>query len=332
MPKRITFRTVIDWTLVPILIGLSAYATSQLLPRLPLKDGQPPQLQRYPKFIRPGPDSFFAVPEHTELSHSVLFHGLGRSIENARQADVLFLGNSRMPLGLREEFLVPKAEERGLHLFSLATGYAERLTFPLAVIRKHDLRPRVLVVSGGPQIFRSGISVVAQEAFRMSRWDALKQSFEESAAWRFRTRLHSVIPKIDFFGRRLHSDWIIYRSERTGWWQPVASPKGQQKATLAQTSPKTWNGMLPRVRKFNQEMRDRGTLLVLTTVPYAEGHVSHLAFLSKELGIPAIIPSFDGAMMVDDSHLDRESAARVSAEFWDSFIHNPDVKRALGLP
>ena len=326
-----TRRGFLKAALAASLAGLSFFAASRVLPLLPLRHGEPPNLQQYPEFGDPGPDAFYAVAEHTELSHAILYHDLGSSIANARRADVLFLGNSRMPLGLREEFLVPEADKLGLRLFSLGCGYAELLRFPLELIKKHDLRPRVVVVSGGPHMFFEGVSSVAEEALAMTRWDAAKQWLEVAASWNLRTRLHAALPRLDFFDRRLHSDWVTYRSARTGWWRPVAEPRGRYETKLAEKPITNWSELLPFAEEFHRELVDRGAQLVLTLVPYVDAHVGHLAFLSDELGVPAIVPSFDGVTVADGSHLNRESAGTVSLSFWEAFLALPEVRDALGI-
>lgn len=331
MAKARAWKRVLKAALATGLTALSFVAASRVLPLLPLRHGEPPRPQQYPEFEDPGPDYFYALPEHTELSQSILYHDLGRSIENARRADVLFLGNSRMPMGLREEFLVPRAEQLGLRVFSLGCGYAELLRFPLEVIRKHDLRPRVVVVSGGPHMFYDGLSPVAEEALAMTRWDAAMGWLEVAGAWNLRTRLHAALPRLDFFDRRLHSRWITYRSARTGWWRPVAEPQGRYQTTLAEKPITDWSGVLPFARELQRELEDRGAQLVLTLVPYVNARVGHLAFLSSELGVPAIVPSFDGVTVADGSHLNRESAEAVSVAFWERFTSLPEVRAALEL-
>lgn len=312
-------------------VALAAFlAASVVLPRLPLRDGRVPAVQRYPDFEDPGADYFYAATERTELSQSVLYHDLGRSIANARRADVLFLGNSRMPLGLREEFLVPRAERLGVRLFSLACGHSETLRFPLELIRRHDLRPRVVVVNGGPHMFHEGTSRVAAEAMAMGRFEAVKQRIEVAGAWALRTRLHALVPRLDFFGRRLHSRWITYRSARTGWWRPVAEPGGSYETSSRGTS-RDWGNLLPFTHELHDELRARGVLLVLTLVPYPDAALGHLRFLSEALSVPAIVPSFEGVTTADGSHLNRASAELVSTDFWERFVALPRVREALGL-
>ena len=300
------------------------------LSKLPLRGGEPPRLQWMPRFQVPGDDSFFVYSTGDEISHLVLYHDLGDSIENARRADILFLGNSRMPLGLREEVIVPEAAKLGLRVFSLATGHSEKVDFDLALIRKHNLRPKIVVAVGGPNYYHGGVSKRAAAAMKLTRWQAWKEWTEASSAWAFQRAVHSWLPKIDWNGQDLTSGWIIYRSARTGWWHPALEPAGRSPVKLAREDG-SYERLLPEARKLKKELDSRGALLVLTMVPYGATRSGNISYLSHELDVPAVLPSFDGLSTSDGSHLNRESGERYAKEFWNQFIALPAVRQKLSL-
>jgi len=310
--------------------GASFAVVTCLLPRLLSWSGKTPRVEWMPRFEVPGDDSFFVYSTGDELSHLVLYHNLGDSIENARRADILFLGNSRMPLGLREEVIVSEAEKLGLRVFSLATGHAEKLDFDLALIRKYDLHPKIVVAVGGPNYFKAGVSKRAAAAMKLTRWQAWKEWTEASSAWTFQRMLHSWLPKIDCDGQDLTSPWIIYRSSRTGWWRPALEPPGKSPVKLAREDD-SYRRLLPEARKLKKELDARHALLVLTMVPYAATRSGHIPYLSHELAVPAVLPSFDGLFTREGSHLTRESGERYAKAFWDQFIALPAVRKKLSL-
>ena len=57
----------------------------------------------------------------------------------------------------------------------------------------------------------------------------------------------------------------------------------------------------------------------------------HLPFLSHELGVPMVLPSFDGVLTADGSHLSRSSAASYAEAFWSQFLALPEVRSKLSL-
>ena len=322
-----------NWTLgslgLTLFIG-SFLLCSALLPRLALRNGQPAEAVSIPGFPDQGGDAFFVSNGSQELSHIALYHEIGASIENARKADILFFGNSRQQLGLREEVIAAQANTLGLRAFSIAVGHADKTRFALDIIRKHDLRPRIVVASGGPFIFTDGLSPWAQEVLAMSRWEALKRFWERSAAWQARSRLHRYLPRLDYFVSGGRYPWIHYRSTQTGWWRNALEPDRRFPVTF-QPERESYRHTLPMARELHEELAQRGALLVLTMVPYHNTRSGHLSYLSRELGVPYVLPSFDGLVTADGSHLTRESARRISEEFWQLFIGLDEVRERLSL-
>ncbi|MFC1853184.1 hypothetical protein ACFL27_23550 [candidate division CSSED10-310 bacterium] len=322
---------LIKYALLLSIFLCSSFLTARILPKLPLRSGKYPRVQYMASFEVPlGPEFFFAHSRQSELSQSIMYHNLDDSMDNARLADIIFIGDSRMPLGLREEFLMPKAAQIGVSLFSLGFGHVEKAKFGLLLIRKFNLKPKVVVVAGGPFIFQDSLSGVGEQAVRMTRWDAIKQWFEAASWWNIKRRLHSVLPKIEFFNGRLHARYIHYRSSRTGWWKTVLEPNGQGKPGFIPER-KSYERYLPMAEEFKQEMDRIGALLVLTIVPYRNTQVGHLPYLSKKLGVPVVVPPFDGLRLADGSHLNRASAQRFSEMFWAEFIALPEVREKLSL-
>lgn len=318
----------------------SAYAAALLvagflvgvwaLPSLELREGGYPRPWFFPVHEKPGDDSFFVLTNRNELSQVVLYHDFGRSIENARAADVLFLGNSRMPLGLREEFLVPRMEELGIKAFSLACGHAEGLLFGLDLIRKHDLRPKLVVAVGGPHFYRDKRSEHAQAVVEMSRFDGWKEWVESKAGWQLQGLIHTRIPRLDYLNQSLHSKWLVYRSERTGWWRPVLEPN-KRIPTGYGPEATDYSHLLGLAREFAAEMQRRDSQVLLTLVPGSATQIAFLPYFEEQLNLPYILPQAEGLILNDGAHLTRESSETFTQAFWELFIQHPSVRSALEL-
>jgi hypothetical protein len=300
-----------------------------VLPRLPLGPKGSPRLLTVPSFTVPR-GSFFAETTGDEISQLVLWHALGDSIAHARRADILFIGDSRMPMGLRQADIVPAAGALGLRVFSLACGHVERVPFALKLIRKHDLRPKVVVVVGGPHLFRDVLSGPAEKAMKLTRWRAWTQWTEADARWRLQSWVHAWLPKIDWFGQRLTSSWILYRSTRTGWLIPVVEPSARYPIGFDREDA-SYAPSLPVARALKDELDRRGAALILSLVPYGDTRTGHLPFLARELGVPVVLPSFDGLATADGSHLDRSSAESYGKAFWSQLLALPEVREKLSL-
>jgi hypothetical protein len=163
----------------------------------------------------------------------------------------------------------------------------------------------------------------------MSRWDAAKKWLEVEGGWAVRWRLHALQPQVALFGRGLPTNWIIYRSSRTGWWKPAREPTARRPVRAGEEH-EDYRPLLPFASELLDELRGRGALLVLTTVPSESTRVGHLGFFSRELGVPVVVPSLEGLATNDRSHLDRDSAALFTQRFWGAFVQLPEVRERLG--
>ncbi len=319
--------------LVVIALFLGSLAVSTVaFPRLAIRPGGYPRSLSMPAFEAPTrSDHFFVHALGYELSQLVLYHGLGDSIANARRADILFLGNSRLQLGFDAGVLTEEAASQGLRVFSLGSGHRERANFGLDVIRRHDLRPKIVVVSGGPFLFDDRYSLIAEEAMAMTRFRAAKKWLEVAGSWNLQYRLHDLVPKLDYFDHELLVGWIHYRSSRDGWWHPALVPDTRRDDIAEVADEDLEPGMLRRIAQFEAELASRDSLLFLTVTPWDETRLRHIELAERSLGIPNAIPGFEGLTTVDGSHLSPESARIYSRRFWELFIAHPAVWERLAL-
>lgn len=318
------------WSGLALTFAASFGASIWLLPHLNMRPGSHPKIQTMPHFDDPGEDAFFVYAREKELSHPILYYDLGESIAQAKKADIVFVGNSRTQLGLREEPITSAAEKLGLTTFNLAVGHGDGTFFAIELIRRHDLRPKIIVINGGPFIFNKHHSRWAQQVINMGAWNARKTVIEDTVKWRLSVLLHRYLPRIEYFDGKLTSLWIHYRSSKNGWWRNVREPgdryeikKGKERDNFPRA--------LEFATEFKREMDARGTLIVLTTVPYRLVETNHLAWLSERLGMPFVLPSYDGLQTSDGSHLSPESAVLFSNRFFERFIVLPEVRERLGL-
>ncbi|MEM9305225.1 MAG: hypothetical protein AAGE01_24155, partial [Pseudomonadota bacterium] len=305
-------------------------AVALLLPHGDLRPGDLPQRQTTPDLADPGSDAFFAFTVDEDLSHVALFHDLAGTIDAARRAYILLIGNSRAQLGWREDVIQREAQALGLEVFNLAVGHGETAQFALDVIRRHDLRPRVMIVSGGPFIYSTDRSAWAETVQAMGGWEARKRFFENTAAWHIRAALHWFVPRLDYHGVPLTGGWVHYRSARTGWWRNALEPDNRYPVAFF-AEPASHAEPLAFARMLQAEAGSRGAMLVLTMVPYGNTQSAHVRVLADALGVPAIVPSFEGQETADGSHLHRDSAVRASREFWEAFVRHPVIRSQLAL-
>ncbi len=276
-----------------------------------------------PMFVTPTPtsaDAYFAVnhpafPHH--LDHVALYHGAYGTPRYLRAADVLFLGNSRLMFGFAPDVLDDLSRRLGLSYYLLGFGHSEPAPFPMAIVRRFDLRPRFVVVNADP-FFVGDTSPYARTVAAMSAFDARKVLFEGAAYHLAHTYLDAWLPQWPNLadGRRT---FTLYRSRRTGAWLGPAAYPSAVPFRESDDAPPVPPQCLEVARRFKEEMDARGTRIVLTFVPSPAGCRSYAEQFARLLGVPLVAPRLDGLETFDHSHLTPASARRFTAAFAAEF-------------
>ncbi|MFT6958612.1 MAG: hypothetical protein ACJAYC_003632 [Halieaceae bacterium] len=313
-----------------LVFALCFILTAWALPQMEFRPGGFPGKFTINNDADPGEDAFFVSRGEHELSHLALYHDIGRSIDHARNADILIIGNSRAQLGFSEKVMVGEAEKLGLKIFNLAVGHSDSARFARDLISRHDLKPLIVIANGGHFFYGNKYSNWASEVVNMSRWEANKTFFEYSMAWQLETRLHRHLPYLDQF-ERWRYPWTHYRSVQTGWWRNTVVPKARYPVN-AGIEADSYKRSLVVARELKTELENRGAQLILSIAPHRKVRSGHLPYLSKELDIPYILVPFDGLETADSSHLTPASAVTFSVDIWQRFIEIPEVRAKLSLP
>ncbi len=284
----------------------------------------------------PDPQDWYVSYEDFGIDHYILYHGLDESIRYAREADVLFLGNSQASFGFPKTVLKQGELETGLRFYNLAFGYGEGSKFALALIEKHDLRPRIVVVNAGffdeRRFFMPRASEFGEKAMESSRWEAWKTIWEWKLTWRVRHfRLMEQLPDWRVL-RPPFGMWsprfIICRSISSGPWhahrenlRPVPVGTGTIPVDAYRESEAIDDRTLSIAWEFKRALAERGTDMVLTVVPspvyWSQRH--QVASLAAAMKVPFISPTVTGLMTRDGAHLDDESAQRFGVRFLKDF-------------
>jgi hypothetical protein len=245
------------------------------------------------------------------IDHHVLYHGIDATArERMRAADVLFLGNSRLMFALQPQPMREFFSTRGLDYYVLGFGHEEQDDFPLEIIRANDLRPSLVVVNAD-HFFASEQSDWAAQVVDESDFDAWKVQFEGEMAHRVRRALHRIVPHyVDL--RRGQREVVLYRSRDDGTWL-VANDFGEgvrfewPEGDRDVPSP----AALDAAEAFAREIRARGAQLVLVLVPGPNVSLHRAEAIASHLSVPLVVPDASEVRTIDNSHLSRDSAARV---------------------
>lgn len=266
-------------------------------------------------------DHYLAGDIGGQVDHHVLFFGLdAEALARLTAADVLFVGNSRLMFALRPAVLRPGFAALGRSYYALGFGFREADRFPLALIRRFDLRPRLVVVNADG-FFGGGLSPWAELVNRDTPFAARKLRWEAETAHDVRRAVHVVAPNwLALFGRPGlgHARELnLYRSRLDGTWQVSPWPESRaafQPPSLAGQA--LSRGEIAAARAFKAEMDARGARIVLTRVPTPEPHGgAGPARFAALLQVPLVVVETPGLTSGDRSHLDQASAHDWSRAF-----------------
>lgn len=267
----------------------------------------------------PDEESYLAADRGGHLDHHVHYFGLDEvAVEALRKADVLFLGNSRLMFALRDEVLDPFFRERGLSYYVMGFGFREGDRFPLAILERFDLRPRLVVVNADG-FFGRDLSTWATEVMGDNHFEAMKLQWENETAHTVRRVAHRIVPHwFDLFERPGLEDgeeFIVYRSRHNGTWQVSPWPSGDQTVPQGVPAGDAHPWTVDAARHFKSELEKRGSQLVLTFVPTPTPETREVTDVAAALAVPLAVPLIDGLTSHDESHLTEDSATLWTERF-----------------
>ncbi|HET9703661.1 MAG TPA: hypothetical protein VFP85_06470 [Vicinamibacterales bacterium] len=260
-----------------------------------------------------GDDYYLAHDRGGHLDHHVLYYGTdAEAMRHLKAADILFVGTSRMMFAIRSRVFTPWAAAHGVTYYTLGFGHRDGDTWVREIIRRHDLRPK-LVVANVDGFFGRALSEWAERVRKDSTFGARKLMLEGEFGHESRRVIHRVIPNwIDLYGRPgfpFGNEFIAYRSRTTGVWSisPWPDPVMEAPSLDYGVGP-----VGPRIgdpaRAFKAELDAIGAKLVLTYVPTPDDAGGNPVALGTMLGVPVVGMDVDGLTSHDGSHLSEESA------------------------
>jgi hypothetical protein len=239
-----------------------------------------------------------------------IYDGFDDITTNLQKADVLFLGNSRMQYSFRDPRVLDSFfHRRRLNYYILAFGYGEGSTFPEAIIRKYDLRPKWVVINADP-FFGVPPTAIAEKVMSTGDFEATKFRFETSASFAVQHYVHMFIPDIDMTPMAGEANWVYFRSKANGTIDLLAF-KGKGGPAIAGINA-LGSTLLPTelaaAKEFQGELQARGCKLALTWIPPSSGNAAKQ--LSLALNVPLLPPPSFQMMTFDGSHLEWDSSLR----------------------
>jgi hypothetical protein len=242
----------------------------------------------------------------------------------AADADVLFLGNSRMQFALSTEATNQWFSSSSALFYLLGFSFGENFQFEAPLLAR--LKPRAAVyVINVDRFFDEDLLTAPAEAIRL-RSNDMQSSYEEKRRWQvFHKGICTSIPavcgnQVAFFRARGDGAWQLRGSEdfKAGAVADVAPDASDiDRRKRAAVVGEDFVSHLPVDRRC----------VILTITPWAATKTSEARATADALKLDLIAPEIEGLRTLDGDHLDHASAQRWSTAFFDAA--GPRIRQCL---
>ena len=228
---------------------------------------------------------------------------------SAKNADVLFLGNSRLQLAFSTNATADWFSKASASYYLMGFLYYENAVFAEELLREIQPRARVFVIN-------------VDDFFTLSESPPVKtilhdpEARHKYEAKQFWQRIHEPICKR--FARLCGNKFVIFRSRETGAYSAEGVPPQKNapvsydqivNANVVDSNVATALDFLSRFAK--------GRCVILTNVPFVETNTGNANAIAKGIGGKLVTPGIlDGLQTYDGYHLDQSSAERWSRAFF----------------
>jgi hypothetical protein len=285
----------------------------------------------------------FSDYPHPEIQdRDVYFHNIGRSIEEARKADIIILGHSVWFYALDDEQIRAFNAKHGLRIFNMASAGNSSGDFIRAVTKRWDIHPRLWVINADDEavsFFNPGIddaaaptgSASSMQIVKTSRAKGFFLAFARNARWRL-TDLIGYLPARlqQWIFPRFASRFEAWRSVETGnWLFPAGTVYDGLRDNPFKAPLKSCPVSDAEVSSARGFITDIGGPVVLTLVAYARWCPQRVNDLAQALGVEEFLPPSTDYSNLDGRHMDRRGAKAYTAWFLDALASTREFGRLI---
>ena len=256
-----------------------------------------------------------------DYDHSVFWFDLEPDIVSfATDADILFLGNSRMQFGFSTQATREWFSSSTDHYFLLGFSSDENMTFAMPVLSKIRPRAKVYIINID-RFFEDSETGIGKEILRDK--DAQRRAKEK----KFWQALHK--PICTTLSMLCGNKTSFFRLRETGEWQLKGSGSWTA-APVVMGSPQDrelWDRYAVLGEQFISRLPVDRSCVLFTIVPYEGTKLAEATAIASALKLDLFAPQIDGLRTFDGSHLDRPSAERWSRAFFQ--VAGPRIRQCL---
>jgi hypothetical protein len=238
----------------------------------------------------------------------------------AKNADVLFLGNSRMQFGFSSEAVSHWFSSAAVRYFLLGFSHDANHNFEAPLLDKLGPQAKVYVINSD-LFFEEYLSPPVRA---VTRDRSAKARYQQKRGWqRIHRALCESVPsicgdEIAFFRSRETGDWLVQGGRLES--APVSYVEGIDQEVL--------EAYTAAGRKFLSHLPVARECVILTMVPKLGTSSETAEAVASALGLNLVAPRLEGLNTFDGSHLDQQSRERWSAAFIEAA--DPQIQSCLG--
>ena len=277
----------------------------------------------------------------------LFYHGIGHSIENAGQADIIFLGWSRLLFAMDWRVFDDFERVHDAKMFNMGFAGVASGEFPLRVIRKWRLHPKLWVINTDRDInndFRAGFfhrtlnDGLANSVTRTVGYGwlwAYKNVIGRNMRWRGKMALDAM-PMYSFRSARMGNwyldNWPNYNLDTNAPITRMTEMRQAGDGTLQQVDRAGPCPTLPEeVEEAKSYIGTLGGTVVLIQAPSTFACAQRVHELAAAVGVPAFtVPSNEFTSVDGGGHLDGKSARKYSELFFNWLRGLPEFQRLFG--
>jgi hypothetical protein len=252
---------------------------------------------------------------YADYEHGAFLFDLEPSAQNfARDADVLFLGNSRLQLAFSTVATADWFSAASTRYYLLGFGYGENVIFAEELLRRIRPKAKVYVINVDDFFVRSE-TIWVKTIFHDPQ---ARNRYEDKRLWQ---RVHEPICKT--FAALCGDDLAFFRSRETGayTWAYTWREHGQKMPVSYDQaiSQDVVNRHTAAAVDFLSHLTVERKCVILTMVPTVGTKIGNIYAIAMALGVNLVGPeTLAGLQTFDGSHLDPMSAERWSQAFFQA--------------
>jgi hypothetical protein len=275
----------------------------------------------------------------------IFYHGIGHSIDNLRQADIVFLGWSRLIFGLDWRLFEEFERKHHLKMFNMGLAGVFSGEFSLRIIRKWGLHPKLWVINTDRDLkdYRTGffyMDMASADLFRAgvltrvvtyNKAQSLKNVIGRNIRWR--VKMATGLLKYDPYRSATSGNW--YLDNWPNYIPVIPSPMKPVELSVVdgifrETERVDWSCpvMPEEVQGAKDYIKAIGGEVILIQVPSKYACPQRVHQLADAVGVPSFTVDATPFTSPDGgSHLDRAGSHMYSTMLFEWLEQLPEFRR-----